>query len=113
MATVDVRYADQDEGADIIAAQTTLFFTCEDAPANTTTGYDDDNYPASPAVSYYFSLEKTGEDSLVSQVFVPSTDEGHGEWNDVTAPAVTGTWTLHLRKTADDSSVANTTITVT
>jgi hypothetical protein len=107
MATVSARHA----GDDIVAKETALFITSADLPANTDTGYDDDNYPASPAVTYYFSIEKTGQDSLVSQVFTPSADDGVGEWNDVIIPA-TGTWTLHARKTADDSSVANTTLTV-
>jgi hypothetical protein len=80
-------------------------FTATGVASNTSTGYDDDNYPASPAVAYYFSLEKSGSDSLVSPVFVASAD-GTAEWHDVIPPAA-GTWTLHLRKVADDSSAAN------
>jgi hypothetical protein len=107
MATLDVRHG----GDEIVAKTTALFITSEDLEANTSTGYDADNYPASPAVTYYFSLEKSGQDALVSQVFTPSADEGKGEWNDLIVPA-SGTWTLHVRKTEDDSSVVSDSVVV-
>lgn len=107
MATVSARHG----GDDIIAGTTALFITSDDLPAYTSVGYDPDNYPASPAIQYYFSIEKSGEDSLVSQVFVPTASTGVGEWNDVIIPAA-GSWTLHVRKVADDQSVANTSLTV-
>jgi hypothetical protein len=84
----------------------------DEAAANTLTGYDANDYPASPAVTYYISIEKTGEDSLVSPVFTPSASEGAYEWASVIIPA-SGEWTAHLRLTADDSSVATDTITAT
>jgi hypothetical protein len=107
MATVTATY----EGDDIVATQTALFVTCDEVPANTLTGYDADNYPASPAVTYYFSIEKSGEDTLRSQVFTPDAVDGHGEWPDVIVPE-SGSWTLHCRNADTDSSVANSALTV-
>jgi len=80
------------------------------APANTLTGYDADSYPASPAITYYISIEASGEDSLVSPVFTPSAEAGAHVWPSVIIPAA-GTWTAHLRLVEDDSSVANDAIT--
>jgi hypothetical protein len=95
---------------EITHAVTACEITVDGASANTSTGYDDDNYPASPAVVYYFSAEKSGVDSLVSPRFSVSAD-GDGEWHDVIFPSA-GTWTLHLRNNADDSSAANTSLVV-
>lgn len=105
MATVTVRYG----GDEVVAAETAIHISCDDAPTNTSTGYDPDEYPASPAILYYFTLEKSGSDDLVSQVFSPNG--GHGYWEGVVPPAA-GSWTAHLRLVADDSSVANTSVTV-
>ncbi len=91
------------------AALTDAINLTVDAPANTATGYDTDEYPQSPQITYYISLEATGEDDLVSEVFSTNYDEAH-VWPSVILPAA-GTWTAHLRLTSDDSSVANTTVT--
>lgn len=80
------------------------------ASSNTLTGYDSTHYPASPQVTYYLSAEASGEDDLRSPVFAVSSAGTHA-WYDVIFPAA-GTWTLHLRKVADDSSVANTSLVV-
>jgi len=56
---------------------------------------------------YYLSAECTGQDTARSQVF-----SGDFEWNGWIPPAA-GSWTIHLRKKSDDSSVANLAVTVT
>lgn len=94
----------------ITAVVTAVRVTCADVPNNTDTGYDPDNYPASPQVTYYFEFSKAGEDSLRSPVFSTNPD-GSAEWNDVLIPAA-GTWSLDVRKTSDDSSVANASVVV-
>lgn len=91
-------------------AVTACTLSVSGASSNTLTGYDPDNYPASPEVVYYLSAEATGEDSLVSPRFAVSS-AGTYDWYDVIFPAA-GTWTLHLRLDSDDSSVANTSLTV-
>jgi hypothetical protein len=103
MATVTVRYG----GDTVTAKETAVHISSTSLEANTSTGYDEDNYPASPAVTYYFSAELTGQDTARSQVFTP--DGGKGQWEGWTPPAA-GSWTIHIRKTSDDSSVANTTL---
>lgn len=80
------------------------------ATSNTVTGYDNTHYPASPEITYYLSVEKSGEDDLRSPVFAVSAD-GEFAWYDVIFPA-SGTWTLHARKVSDDSSVANTSLVI-
>lgn len=84
--------------------------TTSDAPANTATGYDTDNYPASPAILYYISLEKTGSDSLVSPRFTPDSVDGEYIWPSVVIPSA-GSWTAYLRLDATDASVADVAIT--
>lgn len=105
MATVTVDYG----GDEVTAGITAIHVSTDDLETNTATGYDTDNYPASPAVVYYFSAELTGEDDLVSQRFSPNG--GHGYWDGVIFPAA-GSWTVHVRKDEDDSSVANASVTV-
>ena len=92
-----------------VALTDAINITAAEAEPNTTTGYDTDNYPASPQVLYYFTVEADGEDTLTSEVFSTSFAEAH-TWPSVIIPAA-GTWTAHLRLVEDDSSVANTTIT--
>lgn len=105
MATVAVR-----KGADTVEANVTaVHIQCDDAETNTSTGYDADDYPASPAILYYFTAELSGQDDLVSNVFSPNG--GHGYWEGLVFPAA-GSWTVHLRLEATDASVANTSVTV-
>jgi hypothetical protein len=108
---VTVRYggSDDDSPPDIIAGETTVFVSSTDLPANTSTGYDDTKYPASPAVNYYFQAELAGQDNLRSQVFGP--DDGHGEWNDLVFSA-DGSWDVKIYDASDDSQVATATVTV-
>lgn len=103
MATVTVRYG----GSTVTAGVTSVHISSTALPANTATGYNVDNYPASPAVNYYFSAELAGQDSARSQVFAPNG--GKGEWQGWCPPAA-GSWAIHCRKVSDDSSVANTTL---
>lgn len=91
-------------GDDVIAKITAVHVSSTDLPKNTDTGYDPENYPASPEVLYYFQAELAGQDDLRSQVFAP--DDGHGEWQGLVFPAA-GTWAVHARKVEDDSSVAD------
>lgn len=80
------------------------------ATSNTLTGYNSGNYPASPQVTYYLQGEATGQDHLRSPVFAVDSN-GAFTWYDVIFPAA-GSWTVHCRKVSDDSSVANTVLTV-
>jgi len=111
MADVTIRYgnSDADSPPDIVATETVVFVSSTDLPKNTDTGYDEDNYPASPAVNYYFQADLAGQDSLRSQVFSPN--DGHGEWNDLIFPA-DGTWAVGVFDVSDDSQVATTNVTV-
>jgi hypothetical protein len=105
MATVTTRYG----GSTVTHGVTAVHISSTALPANTSTGYDADNYPASPEVTYYFSAELTGQDPGVSQVFAPNGGKGYWEgW----VPPAAGTWTIHVRKVSDDSSVANTPLVV-
>jgi hypothetical protein len=61
----------------------------------------DENDTDRSELRYYMTIEKSGEDTLRSQIF-----NGDWTWDGVIIPA-TGTWTAHLRKVADDSSIAN------
>ena len=105
MAAVTVRYG----GDEVVAKVTAVHISSTELPSNTSTGYDPDNYPASPEVLYYFQAELAGQDDLRSQVFAP--DDGHGEWHGLVFPAA-GSWAVHCRKVEDDSSVANETVEV-
>lgn len=91
-------------GDTVTASETAVHVSCTDLPSNTLTGYDADNYPASPEVTYYFSGELAGEDSARSQVFSPNG--GAGYWEGWVPPAA-GTWAVHVRKVADDASVVS------
>jgi hypothetical protein len=103
MATVTTRYG----GSTVEAKLTAVHISCTALPKNTTTGYNASNYPASPEVTYYFSAELAGQDSGRSQVFAPNGGKGYWEgW----VPPAAGTWTIHVRKVADDSSVASTSL---
>ena len=57
-------------------------------------------------IRYYLSAECTGEDTAKSVVF-----SGDFQWDGWIPPAA-GSWTIHLRKEEDDSSVANLAVTV-
>jgi hypothetical protein len=111
MAAVTVRYgnSDADSPPDIIAGETVLFISTTDLPKNTSTGYDNTKYPASPAVNYYFLAELAGQDDLRSQVASPN--DGHIEWPDLILPAA-GAWAVGVFDVSDDSQVATTTVTV-
>jgi|SRR5882672_1595351 len=94
----------------ITHALTGCEITVTGGSANTATGYNTSNYPASPAIVYYFSIEKAGSDSLVSPRFTVSSD-GKAEWHSVIIPSA-GTWSLVLRNNADNSSAATASLVV-
>lgn len=104
-ASVTVRYG----GDEVVAKQTAVHVSTTELPANTDTGYDPANYPASPEVTYYLEATLEGQDALRSQVAAP--DDGHIEWQGLVFPAA-GEWTIDARKVADDSSVASLGVTV-
>lgn len=79
--------------------------TVDEAPQNTTTGYDEEEYPTSPELRYYLTFEEGSAEWGRSYVFSTSEDGEH-VFNNYVFPH-DGTWTVHLRTTADDSSVAN------
>lgn len=93
-----------------VAGKDAINLSVSAAPANTATGYNTANYPASPAIVYYISVEKSGQTSLVSERFTPDAVGGVFVWPSVVVPS-TGSWTAHLRLDATDASVANVAIT--
>ena len=103
MATVTTRYG----GTTVEAKLTAVHISSTALDSNTLTGYDANDYPSSPEVTYYFSAELAGQDSGRSQVFAPNG--GMGYWEGWVPPAA-GTWTIHVRKVSDDSSVASTSL---
>lgn len=78
--------------------------------SNDATAYDDTKYPSEPALVYYISVEATGEDSLVSPRFTPA-EAGTFAWYGVVVPSA-ATWTAHIRKDSDDSSVTSVSVVV-
>jgi hypothetical protein len=74
------------------------------------TAYDKDKYPTMPDILYYLSFEVGGKSQGKSQVFGVAAD-GTFEFNSYIFPTA-GSWTVHLRKVSDDSSVANQAVTV-
>ena len=84
--------------------------SCTGADSNTSTGYDTDNYPASPQVVYRFRARKTGSDDLLSEPFSTNSSGAH-QWNGIAFPSA-GSWTVTLRNTDGDSQVATLAVTV-
>lgn len=98
----------------ITALTTAVRVTCTDVPSNDNaeftppaTAFD---YPASPAITYYFKFSLSGQDDLVSQVFTPAGG-GTAEWNGIILP-VAGSWTLDICDTSDDSVTATASVVV-
>lgn len=60
--------------------------------------------------TYRIRARKTGSDDLISHAFAPNFDGKH-QWDDVTFPA-SGTWTVTLRDTSDDSEEATISVVV-
>lgn len=79
------------------------------ADQNDLTAYDADAYPTAPEIRYYITTEESSTEYGRSHVFSPNG--GKHQWNGYIFPHA-GSWTLHLRKVSDDSSVANTAVTV-
>ena len=79
------------------------------ADQNDLTAYDANAYPTAPEIRYYITAEEGGVEKGRSHVFSPNG--GKHEWNGYIFPYA-GSWTMHLRKVSDDSSVANLAVTV-
>lgn len=92
MASVSLVY--EDDTSNPIAKQTVVNVVSADV--------DSVDETTDAEITYYLSAECTGQDTAKSPVF-----SGNYSWLGWIAPAA-GSWTFHLRKTADDSSVANT-----
>lgn len=78
--------------------------TCTGVDSNTATGYDADNYPASPAVVAFFRLSASGEDDLISPQFTTNAG-GDGAWPGSVIFPADGSWTLDLVNAADGTTV--------
>jgi hypothetical protein len=81
-----------------------------EADQNTDTGYDADNYPASPEMLYYLTFELGGDEQGRSYIF-GTNDEGTHEFYNYVFPE-DGSWTVRLNDASDDSSVATASVTV-
>lgn len=82
----------------------------DEAAQNTDTGYDEDNYPASPEMLYYLTFELGGDELGRSYIF-GTNDEGTHEFYNYVFPE-DGSWTVRLNNASDDSSVATASVTV-
>lgn len=91
MATVTVRY--EDDTSNPVAKMTAVHISATDV--------DITDEVTDAAINYYLSAECAGQDTARSVVF-----SGDFTWDGWVAPAA-GAWTFNLRKTSDDSSVAN------
>lgn len=80
------------------------------ATVNDAGTFDPLQYPTEDLITYYLSFERTGSDTGRSQRFQVAQD-GSFTFNSYIFPDA-GSWTVHLRKDADDSSVANLAVTV-
>jgi hypothetical protein len=100
-AAIALRF--EDDTANPIAVQTVLAVEATGLTVNVTQTAQNitDGVHAAP-ISYYLTGECTGEDTLVSPVFQGAAFT----WDDLVVPAA-GSWTFHVRKVSDDSSVAN------
>ena len=94
----------------VTAVDTACRVNVTDAVMNDEGAYNPLVYPTMPLISYYLSFEKTGADTLKSQVFQVAAD-GSFEFNSLSFPAA-GSWAVHLRLVSDDSSVEHIDVTV-
>lgn len=95
----------------ITAKKTVCRINVTGAALNDATAYDATKYPTEPAVKYYLLIDApAGTDDKKSQVFSPAPD-GKFEFNNFIFD-VAGSWTVRLRKAADDSDAATLAVTV-
>lgn len=80
------------------------------ASMNDVAAYNASAVPTEPELRQYCRLRKTGQDSLISERFAPSTD-GKWTWFGVVIPA-SGTWTLELLRHSNDSVLATASVVV-
>lgn len=91
MVAVAIRY--EDDTVDPVSKMTAIHIAA--------TEVDNVDETDNSEIRYYLSAECTGQDTAKSVVFA-----GDFSWDGWVAPAA-GSWTFHLRKVSDDSSVAN------
>lgn len=84
--------------------------TVTGATSNTLTGYDPDEYPASPEYLMYLQCALSGQTTMQSYRFAVNS-EGEFTWPSVIFPAA-GTWTVTARLDADDSQLASASVVV-
>ena len=84
--------------------------TCTGTDSNDSAAYDSTKYPSEPAIGYYFQAARTGSVTLKSNIFTTNSLK-IAEWHDLIFPDA-GTWTLTLRKSADDSIAATASVVV-
>lgn len=96
--------------SDVEAGSTVCKVAVSGGVENTLTGYDVEEYPASPEVRYYLTFELAGDELGRSYVFGVNADGEH-EFNNYVFPEA-GSWTVRLSNAADDSSVQSTSVTV-
>lgn len=107
MATITLTPA----SGSIITAKTAVRVNVTDADSNDSSAYDDEEYPTSPEIRYYLLFDApSGTDDKRSYEFTPNSDGDH-EFNNFIFD-VAGSWTVRLRKSADDSDVATAAVTV-
>lgn len=106
-AAIAARYGGSDDG-NPVATVTAVHIEATGLTVNETQTHQHivDGVYAAP-ITYYLTAECTGVDTLTSIRFQGPAQE----WNDVIFPAA-GSWTLHVRKDSDDSSVASHSVTV-
>lgn len=90
----------------IVSKKTAVNVQVTGAAANTSTGYNTSNYPASPEVRYYIKAALTGQNDLKSYQFAVDSSGTH-TFYDLVFPAA-GTWTVTVNKVSDDSVAATT-----
>lgn len=106
MATVTTTPA----SGSITSLTTAVLVHVDSATQNDDTAYDSALYPASPEIRYYLTFEKGGSELGRSYVFAVDENGDHDFMNYIFPSS--GSWSVHLRKVSDDSSVANASVTV-
>jgi hypothetical protein len=95
----------------ITAAETACKIDVTGADVNDLTAYDSQLYPTSPEIKYYLLIDApAGTDDGRSYVFGVDSSGGH-QFNNYIFPAA-GSYTVRLRKAADDSDAATLAVTV-
>jgi hypothetical protein len=84
--------------------------SCSVVANNDAASFDSTKYPSEPEIDYYFKFALSGQDDIKSPIF--STNAAQlAEWHGVILPA-SGTWTLTINKSVDDSVTATASVVV-